>query len=602
MIAGRSGLTRATPPGTTRERMAGWLDQAAFAVLALLALSFAFEWIRPVVVLRGGLSLTSVELILLTGLGLWAAARAAGWRRPKSPPGLALPALLWLIVLTLSALLAPDHRTDALKYTARTATGLLAGWAVYDIVVSSQQGRYRRSLLLRFLAITGIVVTLLGLTELVQWEPALHWLAGFKKVPTRVGDLLRISATLGYATVAAMVLELTLPLLLAWLLTARRGWQRAVLAIAVAAQMAVLVLTLTRGGVLALFAGLVVMTGLAWRRSLRTVAAGSLAAVFLLVGWVGVLLVVNPLAGLRLKSESEAGWYQATYSAPMEATAQAGDSLVVPVEVVNAGVRAWDVGGNQPFVLSYHLRKSNGLMIEYDGVRTPLPQRVAPGERLSLQAVIRTPDVAGQYLVEWDMLQENVIWFSAKGSTPAATRLTIVPYAGAGAGHGLPSDHAQATLRIPPVGRLQLWRTALRMALARPLLGVGPDNFRLVYGDYAGVAVWDSTVHANNLYLEWLADTGLVGFAIFFWLNAALLAGVYRSLSRNNPSRPAATYDMTWQLALLAALTAWYVHGMLDSFYEFTPSFVAFWIIAGLALSWPIPPISTDFDSHATGI
>ena len=57
-----------------------------------------------------------------------------------------------------------------------------------------------------------------------------------------------------------------------------------------------------------------------------------------------------------------------------------------------------------------------------------------------------------------------------------------------------------------------------------------------------------------------------------------------------------------WQLALLAALTAWYVHGMLDSFYEFTPSFVAFWIIAGLALSWPIPPISTDPDSHATGI
>ncbi len=140
------------------------------------------------------------------------------------------------------------------------------------------------------------------------------------------------------------------------------------------------------------------------------------------------------------------------------------------------------------------------------------------------------------------------------------------------------------------------------MALARPLLGVGPDNFRLVYGDYAGVAVWDSTVHANNLYLEWLADTGLVGFAIFLWLNAALVAGAYRRLGRGNPDGPAAAYGVVWQLSLLAALTAWYVHGMLDSFYEFTPTFVAFWLIAGLALSRPIPPVSTDSDSHATGI
>lgn len=601
MTAGRSGLARAVPSQTPRECLAGWLDQAAFVALALLALGFAFEWIRPVVVLRGGLALTGVELVLFTGLGLWAAARAAGWRRPQSPPGLALPALLWLIVLTMSSLLAPDHRADALKYTARTATGLLAGWAVYDIVVSSHQERRRRRLLLRLLAIAGVAVTLLGLAELVQWEPALRWLAGFKKAPTRVGDLLRISATLGYATVAAMVLELTLPLLLAWLLMARRAWQRAVLAIAVTAQIAVLVLTLTRGGVLALFAGLAVMAGLAWRRGLRTVAAGSLAAALLLVGWVGVLLVVNPLAGLRLKSESEVGWYQATYRAPPEASAQAGDWLAVSVEVANAGVRAWVVGGPQPFVLSYHIRQHDGRLIEYDGVRTPLPHRVAPGERLSLQAVVRAPDATGEYLLEWDMLQEDVTWFSAKGNASAATRLTVVPHSGGGGGQAPQPSGSQAALRIPPAGRLQLWRTALRMALARPLLGVGPDNFRLVYGDYAGVSVWDSTVHANNLYLEWLADTGLVGFAIFLWLNAALLAGVYRSLGRGNPCEPAEAY-VIWQVALLAALTAWYIHGLLDSFYEFTPSFVAFWIIAGLALSWPIPPILVDPDSHATGI
>ena len=89
MTAGRSGLARVAPLQTTRERLAGWLDQAAFVALSLLGLGFAFEWIRPVVVLRGGLALTSVELMLFTGLGLWAAARAVGWRRPQVPPGLA---------------------------------------------------------------------------------------------------------------------------------------------------------------------------------------------------------------------------------------------------------------------------------------------------------------------------------------------------------------------------------------------------------------------------------------------------------------------------------------------------------------------------------
>ncbi len=237
-------------------------------------------------------------------------------------------------------------------------------------------------------------------------------------------------------------------------------------------------------------------------------------------------------------------------------------------------------------------------MIEYDGVRTALPQRVAPGERLSLQPVVRAPDAAGEYLLEWDMLQEDVTWFSAKGNASAVTRLTVVPHAGGDAGQTPPQSDAQAALRIPPAGRLQLWRIALRMAVARPVLGVGPDNFRLVYGDYASVKVWDSTVHANNIYLEWLADTGLVGFAIFLWLNAALLAGVYRNLGRGNPSGPAAAY-VIWQLALLAALTAWYVHGMLDSFYEFTPTFVAFWLIAGLALAMPT---LSDSNHHATGV
>jgi hypothetical protein len=444
-----------------------------------------------------------------------------------------------------------------------------------------------------------MVVTLFGLAEAVQWEPALRWLEGFKKAPTSVGDLLRISSTLGYATVAAMVLELTLPLLLAWLVTARRTWQRVALALALVAQLAVLVLTLTRGGMIALGAGLFVLAALAWRRGLRRAAVGSVASAALLAALVGVLVVVNPLASLRFKSESEAGWYQATYRVPAQVDARAGAWLEVPVEVANAGVRAWDNGGDQPFALSYHLRRPGGAMVAFDGVRTPLPGRVAPGDAVSLEARVRAPQAAGEYVLEWDMVHEDVTWFSAKGATVARTQLAVAA-AGAAETIAPEAEKPAVALRVPPAGRLQLWRAALRIVQARPVLGVGPDSFRLVYGDYAGVTAWNTAVHANNLYLEWLAGTGSVGFVLFLWLNIALVVGAYRTLGHGSHS--GSVVQDIHRLALLASLTAWYVHGLLDSFYEFTPTFVAFWLIAGLALACPGPAPSPDSPDYAIGI
>jgi len=38
-------------------------------------------------------------------------------------------------------------------------------------------------------------------------------------------------------------------------------------------------------------------------------------------------------------------------------------------------------------------------------------------------------------------------------------------------------------------------------------------------------------------------------------------------------------------LGLVASLTAWFVHGLFDYFYEFTPTYVAFWFIAALAVT-----------------
>ena len=68
----------------------------------------------------------------------------------------------------------------------------------------------------------------------------------------------------------------------------------------------------------------------------------------------------------------------------------------------------------------------------------------------------------------------------------------------------------------------QIWLSSVRVAEANPLFGVGLKNFRLVctdpaYGQTDNVSARCS-MHPHNMYLEWLAESGLVGLAGFLCL------------------------------------------------------------------------------------
>lgn len=78
-------------------------------------------------------------------------------------------------------------------------------------------------------------------------------------------------------------------------------------------------------------------------------------------------------------------------------------------------------------------------------------------------------------------------------------------------------------------GRLSIWRTALAMAAAHPLTGVGVRGFRYAYPDYAapGDRFVDANTdtgasHAHQIVLEVASETGVVG--LLFWLAGAWLA------------------------------------------------------------------------------
>ena len=51
-------------------------------------------------------------------------------------------------------------------------------------------------------------------------------------------------------------------------------------------------------------------------------------------------------------------------------------------------------------------------MVVFDGLRTPLPRDLSPGESVTLRATIRAPEKAGEHVLHVTLVQERVAWFS----------------------------------------------------------------------------------------------------------------------------------------------------------------------------------------------
>lgn len=93
-------------------------------------------------------------------------------------------------------------------------------------------------------------------------------------------------------------------------------------------------------------------------------------------------------------------------------------------------------------------------------------------------------------------------------------------------------DVSTQSLNTSMSGRLDIWRTALRMAWTHPLNGVGVRDFRYAYPAYArpgdrflGVEACgpgQGACHPHQIVLEVLDDSGAIGLAL--WLAGAVLA------------------------------------------------------------------------------
>jgi O-Antigen ligase len=481
----------------------------------------------------------------------------------RRPPAPLVMVTAFAAAHVLSALAAPAHADMALKFALRMVA--LAGYAW---LVAAAPAGHRA--VLATLAAVACVLAVVALAEAMGLSALDPLLNRFREMPFNVAGSRRASAFTEYPNLAAAFLLYGLVAGTALLCFRPGGWRRAVpLAVLLGAG---LLVTYSRGALIATGFGLLAVAALMAVRTPRTGMVPALAAVCVLGVCAASFAGAGEIFRLRLGSEGTGRWYLARYE-PEETPLhlRPGEHRTTPVRVTNGGRKTWSA--QDKFHLSYHWWNLDRQLLE-EGERTELPRDLGPGESALVDANVRAPRQPGRVLLVWDMVHEHTTWFSGQGVAPRVVSAVISDLPPAEAAEPVPAGVA-SDLGWQP-GRAELWRLALGMWRERPLLGVGADNFRWLYGPRAGRVLWDTRVFANNLYLEAAATTGALGLvAICGTLVASGLASARAFLDV-----PAAAPVAAGTLGLLAAIA---VHGAVDYLLAFTGQYLVLAIVVGMA-------------------
>jgi len=109
--------------------------------------------------------------------------------------------------------------------------------------------------------------------------------------------------------------------------------------------------------------------------------------------------------------------------------------------------------------------------------------------------------------------------------------------------------------------RLAHWQAGIRMFNGAPWLGIGIGNYGVVYPSFALPHWYDPLGHAHNLYINFLAETGILGTVAFlaFWASAATLA--YRTAQNPDP------FVRSLALGLLGTVAYLTLHNLFDNLF-----------------------------------
>lgn len=97
----------------------------------------------------------------------------------------------------------------------------------------------------------------------------------------------------------------------------------------------------------------------------------------------------------------------------------AGQRTTLPLTLYNASSQDWYSLMLNPINLSYHWYDERGECIQFDGVRTALPEgRLLAGRSVSVQLGVESPSVSGRYRLAILPVIEHQCWLDQIGFTP----------------------------------------------------------------------------------------------------------------------------------------------------------------------------------------
>lgn len=495
--------------------------------------------------------------------------RGLGSLLRKPPPPLAFLAAFAGAHL-LSVAFASWHQDLSLKFAVRMAVAAAFGAVVGLCPREAQRAG------IGAMAVASSVVAALALLEGAGARTIDPLLGLFRETPVLVGGIRRATAGSESPNLAAAFLMCGLVGGVG-LLPSGRGGRRAAAAFTLFLGSGLL-FTYARGAVAASAAGLVTLMAAAARFDPPRVAAPAVALVTLL-GAATVFGAAAPGFRLRLAGADVESWYRARYEpADTSLSMGPGEAREVSVRVTNVGRASWT--GDGSFRLACHWYDPEAKRNVSDSILVPVRREVPPGGEIVLRAALRSPEREGRYVLGWEIHHIHVGWFSSLGVTPALVAVSVSQTGPGGLPDPFPSSIPLAEVTwVPP--RADLWRLALAMWRDHPWTGVGSDNFRRLYGTYAGRGHWDPRTFANNTFLEVAATTGTSGALALLATLASAAWAAFRRLSAS----PAGSTEANLAGVLLALVTTMAVHGLIDYVLAFTGHYLLFAFVVGAASS-----------------
>jgi O-antigen ligase len=128
--------------------------------------------------------------------------------------------------------------------------------------------------------------------------------------------------------------------------------------------------------------------------------------------------------------------------------------------------------------------------------------------------------------------------------------------------------------------RFEQYRTALQIWRDYPMLGYGAGNYMHALESY-GEAGYSSLLPVHNIPLWTLAETGLFGFVIFYYICLKALHSYWHLIKIH------AGFYSFLALSLCAGLVGSFVDGLTDPSLRGPSVYLAFWLFLSLSVALP---------------